>query len=77
MLLFGLFILLFALLGLHLFGGRYEDAISAGRIRESPPYHFNTLWMSIVTVFQVCISIKCAVDRPGVDTPLFRAARGH
>ena len=53
MLLFGLFILLFALLGLHLFGGRYDSAIRDENISEVPAYHFNTLWMSIVTVFQV------------------------
>ena len=45
--------LMFALLGLHLFGGRYDAAMSAGIIAEVPLYHFNDLWMSIVTVFQV------------------------
>ena len=41
MLLFGAFMLLFALLGLHVFGGRYEAAINAGRILETPQVCFS------------------------------------
>lgn len=44
---------IFALLGMQLFGGTYDKAVQDGIIEEVPRSNFNTLWWSIVTVFQV------------------------
>ena len=49
LLLLSLFILIYALLGMQIFGGRFnfEDI-------ETPRSNFDSFWRSLVTVYQVC-----------------------
>lgn len=55
-----LFILIFALLGMQLFGGSFN--FDAGR----PYYHFDTFTVAMITVFQVCElgkdTLKCILS---------------
>jgi hypothetical protein len=46
--------LVFAVLGMQLFGGRaYANAAAAGVIAAVPRLNFNSLWLSLLTVFSV------------------------
>jgi len=49
LLLLFLFIVIFALLGMQLFGGRFNF----GSTQEKPRSNFDTFWQSLLTVFQV------------------------
>jgi len=48
LLLLSLFILIFALLGMQIFGGRFNFSDE-----DMPRSNFNTFWRSLVTVYQV------------------------
>ena len=49
LLLLFLFIVIFALLGMQLFGGKFNFEEEA-----KPRSNFDTFWQSLLTVFQVC-----------------------
>jgi len=49
LLLLFLFIVIFALLGMQLFGGRFNFAAP----RDKPRSNFDSFWQSLLTVFQV------------------------
>lgn len=51
LLLLSLFILIFALLGMQIFGGRFNF-----KDIETPRSNFDSFWRSLVTVYQVCFS---------------------
>jgi len=57
------FMLVFALLGMQLFGGGYETAVARGAIPDTPRGHFNNLWTGFVTVFQVSAAARRALIR--------------
>ena len=50
LLLLFLFIVIFALLGMQLFGGKFNFDDT----KEMPRSNFDTFWQSLLTVFQVC-----------------------
>lgn len=50
LLLLFLFIVIFALLGMQVFGGRFNR-----KTEEKPRYNFDSFWQSLLTVFQVKI----------------------
>lgn len=52
-LILGVVMFIFSLLGMQLFGGSYDAAVSAGILDEVPRANFNNLWWSWVTVFWV------------------------
>jgi hypothetical protein len=52
-LLFMIFTLSAAIVGMQLFGGYYDEHVAAGRIPEVPRLNFNSLWWALVTVYQV------------------------
>jgi voltage-dependent calcium channel L type alpha-1D len=59
LLLLFLFIVIFALLGMQLFGGRFNF----GNAQEKPRSNFDTFWQSLLTVFQVFLFLTLwAVD---------------
>jgi len=49
LLLLFLFIVIFALLGMQLFGGKFNFVIT----QDKPRSNFDTFWQSLLTVFQV------------------------
>ena len=49
LLLLFLFIVIFALLGMQLFGGKFNFVV----IHDKPRSNFDTFWQSLLTVFQV------------------------
>jgi len=49
LLLLYLFIVIFALLGMQLFGGKFNFVVN----QDKPRSHFDTFWQSLLTVFQV------------------------
>lgn len=52
-LLLSIVVLVFAIMGMQLFGGKYRHAMNQGIIDEIPRLNFNHLWLSVITVFQV------------------------
>lgn len=44
-------IFVFALMGMQLFGGQYDNAVTAGVFTIAPRAHFKDLWWAIVTTF--------------------------
>jgi len=55
LLLLFLFIVIFALLGMQLFGGKFNFVLT----QDKPRSNFDTFWQSLITVFQV----RCASRR--------------
>jgi len=49
LLLLFLFIVIFALLGMQLFGGKFNFVVN----QDKPRSNFDTFWLSLITVFQV------------------------
>lgn len=52
LLLLFLFIVIFSLLGMQVFGGRFNKDT-----QEKPRYNFDSFWQSLLTVFQVFYSL--------------------
>lgn len=55
LLLLFLFIVIFALLGMQVFGGKF-NTVEIGK--EKPRHNFDSFWQSLLTVFQVIKSHK-------------------
>ena len=58
LLLLFLFIVIFALLGMQMFGGKFDRIFE---VEEKPRNNFDTFWGALITVFQVKASIVAAV----------------
>lgn len=61
LLLLFLFIMIFALLGMQVFGGRFNY----DPVKEKDRHNFDCFWQALLTVFQVGISLRTAENMPG------------
>lgn len=59
LLLLFLFIVIFALLGMQMFGGKFDRIFE---VEEKPRNNFDSFWGALITVFQVMIDLKSIVD---------------
>jgi len=68
LLLLFLFIVIFALLGMQLFGGKFNF----NPLIDKPRSNFDSFWQSLLTVFQVTVSsfalLNCARFTSGILT---------
>ena len=61
--LLAVFMLTFAALGMQLFGGGYDAAVLSRSIPAVPRLNFNSLWWSLITVYEVSVSDISTSDR--------------
>jgi hypothetical protein len=51
LLVMAIMIIVFALMGMQLFGGQYDAAVASGALQVTPRANFNNLWWALVTTF--------------------------